>query len=179
MHSPETKAKISQSKKGQRCSVKTEFKKGFTPWNKGIKKRTNTGKTHFKKGVGFWTGKKRPNMSGTNNPNSGKFGKSHPVFREIKQHSFYKSIRETYRYRQWRSGVFTNDEFTCVECNVRGGELQADHIKRFIDIINEFNIKTLDEAIVCEELWDIKNGRTLCVTCHRKTDTWGKKRKIK
>lgn len=44
------------------------FQKGHAPWNKGIKKRTNTGRTHFKKGEGFWTGKKRPNMSGKNHP---------------------------------------------------------------------------------------------------------------
>lgn len=31
----ETIAKISASRKGKRCSVKTEFKKGLTPWNKG------------------------------------------------------------------------------------------------------------------------------------------------
>jgi len=33
----ETKKKISISKKGQRCSLSTEFKRGLTPWNKGIK----------------------------------------------------------------------------------------------------------------------------------------------
>lgn len=26
------------------------WKRGHIPWNKGIKKRTNTGRTHFKKG---------------------------------------------------------------------------------------------------------------------------------
>ena len=37
------------------------------------------------------------------------------------------------------------------------------------DVISENKIKTFEEAINCKELWDITNGRTLCITCHRKT----------
>ena len=33
--------------------------------------------------------------------------------------------------------------------------------------------KTKEEAIKCNELWDINNGRTLCHPCHRTTDTYG------
>ena len=38
------------------------------------------------------------------------------------------------------------------------------------------NIKTLEEAIRCPELWDINNGRTLCNTCHNKTKRYLKER---
>jgi len=94
-----------------------------------------------------------------NNPNKGKFGKDHPCYKEKKKHHFHKTIRETYKYRQWRSDVFTRDDFTCVLCGVRGGYIQADHFpKMFINIINEHKIKTLDEALDCEELWNINNG---------------------
>lgn|SRR3990167_686552 len=126
--------------------------------------------------------RKRPDFSvwlKTNNPNKGKFGKNHPCYKENKKRPFYKSIRETYKYRQWRSDIFTRDEFTCVLCEIRGWHLEADHYpKRFIDIINEYKIKTLDEALNCEELWNLNNGRTLCNQCHRKTDTWGKKKRL-
>ena len=39
--------------------------------------------------------------------------------------------------------------------------------------MNEFNILTVDQALACNELWNINNGRTLCKPCHRKTDTYG------
>ena len=39
--------------------------------------------------------------------------------------------------------------------------------------MEENNIKTLEEAENCEELWNINNGRTLCYPCHYKTDNYG------
>ena|SRR3990167_2202063 len=89
--------------------------------------------------------------------------------------SFLHLIRNCFRYRQWRSDIFHRDDFRCVLCGRRCGEgsavyLEADHYpKRFIDIINQNNIKSLEESLVCEELWDINNGRTLCRECHDKT----------
>lgn len=35
-HSAESKKKMSESHKGKHSSIKTEFKKGMIPWNKGI-----------------------------------------------------------------------------------------------------------------------------------------------
>jgi hypothetical protein len=84
-------------------------------------------------------------------------------------------LRKLARYRQWRCDVFERDEFICQLCFQKGGELNADHYpKTFSNIIHEYNMKTLEEAIKCEELWNINNGRTLCVTCHRKTETYGR-----
>lgn len=72
-------------------------------------------------------------------------------------------------YREWRTSVFKRDDYTCQECWTRGGELNADHIEPYC--LNK------------ELALDIDNGRTLCVECHRKTDTYGwkmvhKKRKL-
>jgi hypothetical protein len=79
-------------------------------------------------------------------------------------------IRHCFKYRQWRSDVFTRDDFTCVWCQVRGGVLNADHYpKLFCKVLEGNNIRTLEEALACEELWDINNGRTLCWECHNKT----------
>lgn len=64
-------------------------------------------------------------------------------------------------YVLWRTAVFMRDNYTCQECNVRGGELQADHIKPW--------------ALYPTLRFAIDNGRTLCVDCHRQTDTWGGK----
>ena len=49
----------------------------------------------------------------------------------------------------------------------------ADHIYPFSKILDDYNIISIEEAISCEKLWDINNGRCLCRDCHKKTDTWG------
>ena len=49
----------------------------------------------------------------------------------------------------------------------------ADHIYPFSKILDDYNITSIEEAISCEKLWDIENGRTLCRDCHKQTDTYG------
>jgi len=85
------------------------------------------------------------------------------------------SIRECFQYRQWRSDIFTRDDFTCQICGKRGGKINADHIKSFSLILAENYIRTIEDALDCEELWNINNGRTLCEDCHHNTDTFGGK----
>jgi len=77
-----------------------------------------------------------------------------------------KLVRDCFKTRQWRSDVFTRDDFTCQFCGVRGGTLHAHHIKRFSVIFKENKIKTYENALDCEELWNINNGQTLCKSCH-------------
>src|SRR3990167_870316 len=36
-------------------------------------------------------------------------------------------IRNSFQYRQWINEVFIKDNFTCKECNKRGGRLSAHH----------------------------------------------------
>ncbi len=85
-----------------------------------------------------------------------------------------KQIRSCFKYRQWRSDVFTKDDFTCQKCFMKSGVgmivyLEAHHEKEFNKIIEEHKIRTLEEALNCEELWNINNGETLCDKCHNKT----------
>lgn len=80
----------------------------------------------------------------------------------------YISIAHSFKARLWRSDVFHRDDFTCQKCFKKGGKLNAHHIKRFADILREYNITTFEQAMQCEELWDINNGITYCKDCHKK-----------
>lgn len=158
------------------------------PWNKG--KKT---------GLAPWLGKKRPDIAEKMKghalyPGSerGFFKKGFPPHNKGKKwaamsrekHWNWKGgltplalqVRHSFEYRQWRSDVFRRDDFTCQACGVRGVFLEADHIKRYADIMHEYAIYSLEEALQCAELWDINNGRTLCRDCHLKTDTHGRKK---
>lgn len=85
-------------------------------------------------------------------------------------------IRNIFEYRQWRSDVFTRDDYTCQDCGTRGCYLEAHHIKMFSTILDEYKIKSVEDARSCSELWNINNGQTLCNKCHNKTKK-GKTRK--
>lgn len=62
--------------------------------------------------------------------------------------------RESKEYKFWRSSVFERDNYTCKACNERGNKLNAHHIKSWADYK--------------EERFNIDNGITLCVECHKK-----------
>lgn len=120
---------------------------GERHWAKRPEVRAKMGKHKI---VRYWLGKKRSDISGenhyawANNP-------------RLENHR----IRGTVEYIKWRKEVFERDNYTCQECGVRGGRLEADHIKPFSKF-PELRFMT-------------SNGRTLCVPCHRATPTWGAK----
>lgn len=84
----------------------------------------------------------------------------------------HSRIRHLVQYHIWRLGVYTRDNFTCQECGDNSKHnINAHHIKELHKILQENNIKTPEQAEICEELWNINNGKTLCEKCHNKTKT--------
>ena len=71
-----------------------------------------------------------------------------------------EKIRKSPEYKKWRQQVFFRDDFTCQACGQHGGNLNADHVMPF--------------ALYEDLRFEVLNGRTLCVPCHRKTDTYGR-----
>ena len=161
------------------------FKKGHKPiagFQKGHKSFKGTEKTEFKKGnSGYWLGKKRPPFSKETKKKMGESRKGEKSYLwKGGITSLTRQIRHCFEYRQWRSDVLTRDDFTCQKCGIRGGRLETDHYpKSFADIFSENRIKDLDEALNCEEFWNINNGRTLCKECHKLTENYGNRAKHK
>jgi len=150
-----------------------QFQKGFTPWNKGEKCPNIKHDKQFKKGHTPWNkemkghypfhpnkGEKRPQLSGKNN-GRWKFPKERLT-------PLNKQIRKSYKFKQWREAVFERDDYTCQECGKKGFKLHPHHIKLFSQILKDNYIKTFEQAMNCQELWDVSNGITLCYSCHRK-----------
>jgi len=83
------------------------------------------------------------------------------------------AIRCSDRYKIWRQQVFIRDNFICQECGEKGGHLEAHHNdKAFVQLLHEvaINLPLFDlysGAMIYEPMWDINNGKTLCVKCHR------------
>lgn len=72
-------------------------------------------------------------------------------------------FRASKEYKKWRLSVFKRDNFTCIICkDSKGSNLEADHIKDF--------------ALYPNLRLDINNGRTLCKSCHKKTENYGFKK---
>jgi len=76
-------------------------------------------------------------------------------------------IKNLANYTIWREAIFKRDDFICQCCDERGGKLAAHHIILRNEIFDRFNIKTIEDAIICKELWDTENGIVVCDECHK------------
>lgn len=62
--------------------------------------------------------------------------------------------RKRHEYQEWRTKVFQRDNYTCQDCDQKGGLLNAHHIKSY--------------AKYKKLRYELSNGVTLCKKCHDK-----------
>ena len=164
-------------RKGQRkftakfCSVKckAEYQKGKLPSFDFDKKRNGRSKNCIKCNESFYVSLSNDEQRFCSRICHWEYGKPD---RQGDKHWNWKGgikpvnqkLRNSRNYSEWRKKVFARDNYTCQSCSQRGGELEADHIKQF--------------AFYPELRFDITNGRTLCKSCHKKTDTYKNGKKI-
>lgn len=86
-------------------------------------------------------------------------------------------IRNSGAYKDWRASVCKLGNSTCSICGVKkesgGVQFHSDHIISIAQSMAINNITTIQDAMLCKEIFDPNNGRLLCKPCHIKTDTWG------
>lgn len=70
------------------------------------------------------------------------------------------------KYNEWRMNVWKRDKFTCQFCGRTSNELKKDGIKICADHIKPF-------CKYPKLRYRVNNGRTLCVPCHKTTETYG------
>lgn len=75
-----------------------------------------------------------------------------------------QAIRSLHEMRKWQIAIKKRDK-KCMFCGSKK-DLEAHHINNVSDMIEKYNIKTRDDAISCNEFWELDNGITLCRKCH-------------
>lgn len=149
-------------------------RKGLVPWNKGVphteetkKKLSKSVKSYFQLhpevvmvlsekrsktaleyGIGKWMKGKR-----LSEETKEKMSITHKRINPPRKFDKHR-VRGQREWAKWRKDVYERDGYTCQECGTKGGYLEPHHI-----IPRRLN----------GELFNIKNGITLCRPCHLKT----------
>ena len=160
-HSEESKRKISEALKGNKFGkgVKRseEVKRKISESLKGIKR-------------GYFSEEHKRKLSATK---QGISVKSWIGFKSKLNHL----IRNSFENRLWIKYCMERDNYICKDCKVVGGNLEVHHMNSLSEIIKENNIKSMNDARKCEELWDLDKGITLCRECHIKIDKFRRGKK--
>jgi len=154
--------KLGQFIKGFRSSPNTEFKKGVLSTTKPFKKghKIRLGMKQSEKTKEKIRLKKRGQKHTMKTKSKMSLSHGGTGISVIATKRYYHL--KDWRYKEWRSKVFERDNWTCQTCRKRGVELNAHHIKSW--------------ANYPEFRYDLNNGVTLCVECHKLTDNYkGKK----
>ena len=144
-----TKKKISITKKGIPLSEKNKLGisralKGKKKSKEHVEKVRQALKRYYKLHPGLLRGKNSPTWKGGITPINFK-------------------IRNSAKYKLWREKVFKRDNWTCKHCGARSKKgkkviIHSDHIKSF--------------AKYPKLRFRVSNGRTLCIDCHKLTDSY-------
>ena len=164
-HSVEAKLEMSVIKKGKHISPKTEFKKGYISWNKGLKKSIDKRidyfrPTQFKQGA-IVNNESKLKMSisrlGSKNPQwkGGISFKPYPL-------GWNRTFKEQIRYR---------DGYKCQMCGVAEIDCESKLCVHHIDFdktnLNEKNLISLCRS--CHGILHQNKGRKLCQEVEQET----------
>lgn len=72
------------------------------------------------------------------------------------QKALIRKLRKHPKYLKWKKKILDRDGWTIYDKGI-----QVHHKKEISHILNDNNIKTIDQALSCSELWEIGNGITL------------------
>lgn len=142
--SKETRIKIGEKSKGNTNTLGKHWK---VINRKGVKKSEHTKKLIKFANTGKHYSHKTEYKKGENHPNW-KGGIT----------SINQRIRTSVQYKLWKKVVLERDKFTCIWCGTKDKTLHVDHIKPF--------------SLYPELRFAIDNGRTLCIDCHKTTETY-------
>ena len=154
-HTPETRKRLAEMllgyhktdkfKKAHIASLKRQVGVLSPQWGRkrSAEVRDKIRQAKLKNPIRYWLGKTQPHFRGMNNPNW-KGGVT----------TENEKARKSSEYKEWRINVFKRDNFTCRVC-LKGGYVQANHIYPF--------------RSHKELRYDVNNGITLCIECHRYT----------
>lgn len=140
---------------------RTHFKKGFTPWNKGLKTglvpKTAIKKgqhlsqsTEFKKSHCLNKGISKPRGEKASNWQGGKTAK-------------IKLLRNSVEFADWRTDVFVRDNYTCQKCGAKNGNGKR---------ITLHPHHKIPVSVAPDKIFDVNNGETLCYDCHYSINHW-------
>lgn len=127
------------------------FGVSLIPWNKNMR----------------YSWSKEARIKNKNSSNYFKKGDLHPNWKGGIS-SINNLIRECETYNRWRKEIYKRDNYKCVSCasNIK---IEAHHKFPLYKIIKLNNIKTLEEAYLCKDIWNLENGETKCLKCHNLT----------
>lgn len=157
------KAKIDSDKTKK---IKDANRKLAANTERGLEIRSRNGKANKgSKRTEEWKARRSARYSGEGNPF---YGKEHSEDTKIKLSAHFQGVEieeweefktkdqwKGYRASQWSQEIFKRDDYTCALCNDRGGHLEAHYI--------------IPRSECPEKKFDLDNGVTLCINCHRST----------
>ena len=131
--------------KGNKIGKSNKGKKGHTAWNKGVKEATNTGRTHFKKGLVPWNYKGGITKT-----------RAYHNFYNRRRQNRKKNIIGSHTFDEWEM-LKKQYNYTCLCCNKKEPEIKLteDHIIPVSKNGNDY----------------IENIQPLCGSCNSKKHT--------